>query len=182
MVSLVMDRWQRAIASLILLASGACASVQVSAEKEATYESCVHRALESVADGFVCSTDGQHVGASFTGHVVTDDGQGRLRALRDVQFWRAYVSPSGEASPAEELNVDVSADGWFSIPQPVGYVTALEQKNGRFVASERLDDFVFTLRVQGCQDYEVHFRPDDPERVIIMTCGGYGASPTGSLK
>jgi hypothetical protein len=177
-----MNRWQHAMASSVLAASIACASVPMTAEKEATYDSCVHEALKSEGEAFQCVDDGQNVGWSFAGHVVTQDDRGRLRALREVRFWRAYVSPSGEASPGEELKVNVGADGWFSIPQPVGYVNALEKKNGRFVATDQLNDILFTLRAPGCQDYEVHFRPDDPERVIIMSCSGQSAAAIGTTK
>jgi hypothetical protein len=82
------------------------------------------------------------------------------------------VSASGTVSDAEQVDTVVSPDGWFHIVQGVSYHESIQRKNGRFIAGERLEDYLFTIRAAGCDDYSVHYRPDDPDRVIIMNCPG----------
>ena len=170
------------VAAVSLGGQVGCLTAGGAGERETRYESCVHHAFELVSDGWVCSADGQIVGTSFSGHVVAEDRTGRLVPLKEVQFWRAYVAQSGVVGQAEPLDVSVSSDGWFSIPQPVGYTEALQKKNGHFVATEDLDDYVFTVRAEGCDDYAVHFRPYDPERIIIMKCEDRESAPRGNAQ
>jgi hypothetical protein len=167
------------VAAVSLAGHIGCLTARGQGEREKKYESCVHQAFEPVFDGWVCSADGQITGIFFSGHVVTEIRAGQLAPLKSVQFTRAYVSPSGAVAEAERVDVSVSSDGWFTIPQQVGYVEALQMKNGHIIASESLDNYLYIIHADGCQDYTVHFRTDDPDRVIIMKCDGSQPFPTG---
>src|SRR6267142_4728732 len=117
------------IVAVVSLGSQAgCLTASGAGEREKKYENCVHHAFEPVSDDWVCSADGQIAGTRFSGHVVTERSPGQLVPLNDVRFSRAYVSPSGVVAEAEPLDVSVSSDGWFTIPQSFYYVEALQMK------------------------------------------------------
>jgi hypothetical protein len=160
----------------------ACATAHTRANREAKYESCVHQAHEAVSDGWVCVEDGQIAGARFSGHVAFEDRAGLLIPLQDVQLWRAEAQSLASGRPLAQVDIEVSPDGWFSFPQLVTYTQSLQKRNGHFVARDRMDDYVFVLRAKGCQDYTVHWRPDDPDPTIIMNCASRVEAEIGQAK
>ena len=147
-----------------------CASLPSASAHRSDYVDCLHIAMRGVVEGWVCVDDGQIAGAAFSGHVLYQNAAGSLSPVAGVVFWQGLADAAGAIGPLTRVDVEVGPDGWFSHPQLVHYSAGWRKKDGKLSATQQVEDLVFVLRAPGCRDYTVHFRPDDPDHIILMDC------------
>jgi len=147
-----------------------CAHRRERVPAHAVHEDCFSEARAGVGDGWWCVDDGQIAGARFAAHVVYQNAEGSLSPLTDVQLWRKALPSPSNSPDLKRMPITVASDGYFSYRQLVHYSRAVKKIDGRFVTTESREEFIFTLRAHGCEDYSVPFRTDDPAHLIVMSC------------
>jgi hypothetical protein len=164
----------RVVAGCTLLAmfmSFGCVHRRISVLSHRDYDDCLAEARSRpVAEGWWCVSDGQIAGAAVSGHLVYQAGDGSLAPITDAELWRGRGEHQADASILERVAAVFDSDGWFRFPQLVHYSRSLQKKNGKVVAGETRDQFVFVLRAPGCLDVVLPFRTDDPAHFIVMNC------------
>jgi len=148
----------------------ACATTSSYPGKEAQYSSCIHDALQGVHDGWICHYDEWIRGAQFQGHAVCQSALGIISPISDLAIWRASAREYEARGWKERLDVEIGSDGWFTVPQDVRISNTVAMQNGKLSVSQVMEDYVFILSAPGCEDYVVHYRPDDPAHIILMHC------------